>query len=100
MNRATVKGERLFTVQHVVPRGKVVEFKVIGNDPVNSYVFDDDDLANMKAGRAFSSYGGFEGRTFHHQVLELFNLKRGERWYLAVYNPNKSETDIYYEVLY
>lgn len=100
MRRKTVGSKRLLYVRHTVPRGRVVEFKVIGNAPVSTYVVNEEDLRRLQLGQSYSAYGGFQNRTFHHQVLELFDLRRDDSWYLAIYNPNDTDTDVYLEVLY
>ena len=99
MKKVTVAPGELFTVKHKVPRRRVVEFKVIANDPVDTYVLNESELKRLRMGRKYETYGGFDGRTFHHQVVELFDLRAPDSWYLSVYNPGDNDTDVYYEVL-
>ena len=75
MKKVTVAPGELFTVKHKVPRRRVVEFKVIANDPVDTYVLNESELKRLRMGRKYETYGGFDGRTFHHQVVELFDLR-------------------------
>ncbi len=100
MKKVTVRSGGLFTVKYKVPRKRVVEFKVIGNEPVNTYVVDDAQLKKLRSGDDYTAYGGFDKKRFHQQVLELFDLDSGDSWYLGIYNPNDEDTDVYYEVLY
>ena len=76
----------------------LVRFHVEASMPVNTYIFDEDGIAEFHATGIYDmSYGGFIRRKIHDQTVRLF---LNGAWFLIILNPQRSSVAVHYEVYY
>ncbi|HEX9896929.1 MAG TPA: hypothetical protein VGA85_04610 [Dehalococcoidales bacterium] len=75
--------------------GPRISFYIESEFPVDTYVVDDVEFGNYRAGAAFTSFGGVTNATAHR-----FNVRlpHAGRWYLVVVNHDFRPTAIHYDV--
>lgn len=97
MPLTTLEPDTHLKIRYTVPRKRMIEYHVVANHPVDTYILDEEGLAEFYAGEEYiQSYGGFTRRLKHKQEL---GLPFGGWWYLIIKNPDQDQSvSVYYEV--
>jgi hypothetical protein len=99
MPTALIRPRSHLRVKYPVPRTGRIEYEVEADNPVTTYVLDEEGLKEFQNGRTEyieSYYGGFPYRRVHYQSLKL--PFRSGNWYLVIKNDQDKAVAVHYEV--
>lgn len=91
----TVYPERFIIHGYRSPSSGHIIVEVSGESPVHSYILDDEGLEDFLAGKDMTSYGGRDNRRDYRFD---FRMHPGRRFYLVVFNPQKTTAAVAYRV--
>jgi hypothetical protein len=99
MPTTTIKAGKDLIIRYPVPRGRWIEYQVEADQPVSTFVLDEEgkqQFSNRRRDEVESYYGGFHRRYNHRQELRL---PFGGWWYLAIENLDDDHpVAVHYEV--
>jgi hypothetical protein len=76
-------------------RKRRIEFDVEGDDPVTTYVVDQDGLDQFYAGEDIDAFGGFHRRRKHNDEV---TIPPNTPWYLVIMNEEQHPVAVSYDV--
>ena len=77
-------------------RRQFVDVFVSADQPVQTFAVDSDGLNEFNEGKTFGRIGGIARRQHEHRFDVDANQVGG--WHLIIYNPNDTNTSVFYEV--
>lgn len=95
MAMKTIRSNRYTVVPTLVPWSRRFNYFVEAQQPVDTFMLDDEELAKFRKGKSATPYGGFNDRRRH---LERGRLPYSGEWSLVIVNHNEEPVTVYYEV--
>jgi hypothetical protein len=91
----TLRQNSYIFFQFSLRRRGSIKFYVEAEQPVDTFVVDEDGFREFEAGRQCTIYGGFEGQQEHRQEVRV---PYEGTWYLIISNPSYQPVAVHHEV--